>query len=145
MPSLRCVAHNGNYPKTIETDWIAPNATLVGNVNVKQGSSIWHGAILRGDKSAINIGRNCMVQDNSQIRGDVEIGDNVYVGANAKLNNCELESFSYVGMGASVGKGSVVESFAVVAAGANVPEGTTVPSGQIFAGSPARYLRDLTQ
>ena len=48
-------------------------------------------------------------------------------------------------MGASVGKGSVVESFAVVAAGANVPEGTTVPSGQIYAGSPARYLRDLTQ
>ena len=70
-----------------------------------------------------------MIQDNSQIRGDVEIGDNVYVGANCKLNNCELESFSYVGMGASVGKGSTVESFSVVAAGANVPEGTTVPSG----------------
>jgi carbonic anhydrase/acetyltransferase-like protein (isoleucine patch superfamily) len=69
----------------------------------------------------------------------------VYVGANARLDNCNLESFAYVGMGASVGKGSVVESFAIVAAGANVPEGTTVPSGQIYAGSPARYLRDLTQ
>lgn len=77
--------------------------------------------------------------------GAVTIGDNVYVGPNASLDGCLLESFSYVGMGASVGKGSVVESFAVVAAGASVPENTTVPSGQIFAGSPAQYLRDLTQ
>jgi len=53
----------------------------------------------------------------------------VYVGANVILEECELESFAYVGMGASIGKGSIVESFAVVAAGANVPEGTTVPSG----------------
>jgi gamma-carbonic anhydrase len=75
----------------------------------------------------------------------VTIGDNVYVGANAKIDGCELESFAYVGMGASVGQGSLVESFAVVAAGAQVPENTTVPSGQIYAGSPARYLRDLTQ
>ena len=69
----------------------------------------------------------------------------MYVGANAKIDGCELESFAYVGMGASVGQGSLVESFAVVAAGAQVPENTTVPSGQIYAGSPARYLRDLTQ
>ena len=69
----------------------------------------------------------------------------MYVGANARLDECELESFSYVGMGASVGKGSIVESFSVVAAGANVLPGTTVPSGQIYAGSPATYLRDLTQ
>jgi carbonic anhydrase/acetyltransferase-like protein (isoleucine patch superfamily) len=93
-----------------------------------------------------------MIQDNSRVgsnskgEGDaVNIGDNVYVGANVRLDTCELESFAYVGMGASVGKGSKVESFAVVAAGANVPEGTTVPTGQVYAGSPARYLRDLTQ
>ena len=67
------------------------------------------------------------------------------MGANVKLQPCHLESFSYVGMGASIGHGTTVESFAVVAAGANVPDDTTVPSGQIYAGSPARYLRDLTQ
>ena len=67
------------------------------------------------------------------------------MGPNAKLEECELESFSYVGMGASIGRGSVVESFAVVAAGAVVPEGTTVPTGQVYAGAPAKYLRDLTQ
>jgi len=67
------------------------------------------------------------------------------VGANAKLENCELESFAFVGMGASVGKGAKVESFAVLSSGAALPEGETVPTGQIYAGSPAKYLRDLTQ
>lgn len=75
----------------------------------------------------------------------VIIEDNVFVGPNARLDSCKLESFSYVGMGASIAKGATVESFAVVAAGADVGEGVTVPSGQIWAGSPARYLRDLTQ
>ena len=119
---------------------------------MKEGSSVWHGVTLRGDKVPIRIGRNSLIQDNShlgssnRVAGElINIGDNVYVGANARLEACELESFSYVGMGASVGKGSIVESFAVVAAGANVPAGTTVPSGQIYAGSPAVYLRDLTQ
>ena len=80
-----------------------------------------------------------------RIGDKVEIGDNCYVGPNATLDACTLESFSHVGMGATVGRGSVVESFAVVAAGAVVPEDTIVPSGQIWAGNPARYLRDLTQ
>lgn len=74
----------------------------------------------------------------------MNIGDNVYVGANATLDSCDLESFAYVGMGATVSRGCTVESFGVVAAGAVLPEGTTVPSGQIYAGAPARYLRDLT-
>ena len=59
------------------------------------------------------------------------------MGANSRINQCKLESFSFVGMGASVGKGSVVESFAVLAAGADLPENSVVPSGQIFSGSPA--------
>ena len=134
----------------MDADWVAPNAVLVGDVSIDDGASVWHGATLRGDTAEINIGKNSMIQDNSHVGsstkgGKVTIGDNVYVGANATLDDCELESFAYVGMGASVAKGSIVESFAVVAAGANVPEGTTVPSGQIYAGSPAHYLRDLTQ
>jgi len=153
VPSLRCVPiSNTWYPKSLDADWVAPNAVLIGNVEMKEGSSAWHGVTLRGDTAAITIGKNSMVQDNAHVgsharkEGDaVEIGDNVYVGANAKLDNCELESFSYVGMGASVASGCVVESFAVVAAGADLPEGTTVPAGQIYAGSPAKYLRDLTQ
>ena len=75
----------------------------------------------------------------------MSIGENVYVGPNASLDSCTLQDNSFVGMGASVGRGATVESFAVVSAGAVIPEGVTVPSGQIFAGAPAAYLRDLTQ
>lgn len=133
---MRCVVDaNGRFPNALDADWVAPNATLVGDVTMKEGSSVWHGVKLRGDLSKITIGRNSMIQDNSRVgsnfqsNGEVNIGDNVYVGANARLDECTLESFSYVGMGASIGRGCVVESFAVVAAGAVLPPNTTVPSG----------------
>jgi hypothetical protein len=61
VPSLRSVAHNNNYPNALDSDWIAPNAVLVGNVNIKEGSSVWHGATIRGDSAAVNIGRNTMI------------------------------------------------------------------------------------
>ena len=147
VPSLRCIpTSNSRFPRILDADFVAPNAVVVGDVRMGEGSSVWHGVTLRGDNNRINIGRNSLIQDNSHVAAsnDVSIGDNVYVGANASLDSCELQSFSYVGMGATVSKGSTVESFAVVAAGASLPEGTTVPSGQIYAGSPACYLRDLT-
>jgi carbonic anhydrase/acetyltransferase-like protein (isoleucine patch superfamily) len=134
VPSLRCIPiSNSKYPKTLDADWVAPNAVLIGDIQMGEGSSVWHGVTIRGDQSAVKIGKNSMIQDNSRVASNsgenVVIGDNVYVGANARIDGCELESFAYVGMGASVGKGSVVESFAVVAAGAQVPENTKVPSG----------------
>ena len=86
------------------------------------------------------------IASNSKQTGDqVSIGENVYVGPNVSLDSCTLQDNSFVGMGASVGRGATVESFAVVSAGAIIPDGVTVPSGQIFAGAPAAYLRDLTQ
>ena len=108
--------------------------------------------IVRGDTAKVSIGKNTAIQDltriasNAQKEGDqVAIGENVYVGANASLDACTLEDNAFVGMGATVSRGARVESFAVVSAGSVIPEGVTVPSGQIFAGSPAKYLRDLTQ
>lgn len=126
---------------------------MIGDVRLSPGSSIWHGVVARGDTAAITIGKNTVIQDlvhmgstSNRAAGDkVTIGDNVYVGPNAVLDSCILESFSYVGMGVHVGKGATVESFGVVASGAHVAEGVTVPSGQIWAGTPARYLRDITQ
>lgn len=137
VPSLRCIPiSNSKFPRTLDADFVAPNAVVVGDVQMAEGSSIWHGTTLRGDTASIKIGKNSLVQDNSYIGcasratdAHVEIGDNVYVGANAKLDSCELESFAYVGMGATIGHGATVESFAVVAAGAQVADGTTVPSG----------------
>ena len=126
---------------------------MIGDVKLGLGSSLWHSVVIRGDTASIAVGKNSVIQDlvhmgstSNRTAGDkVSIGDNVYVGPNAILDACTLESFSYVGMGASVGKGAVVESFGAVASGAQIPEGAVVPSGQILAGSPARYLRDLTQ
>ncbi len=135
-----------------QADWIAPNATVIGDVSVREGSSLWHGVTVRGDTAEIEVGKNSVIQDLvhlsslRRVAGDkLTIGDNVYVGPNATLDACTLESFSYVGMGATVSSGATVESFGVVASGANIPEGATVPSGQIWAGSPAHYLRDITQ
>lgn len=125
---------------------------MVGDVRLGEGASLWHGVIVRGDTATVTIGKNSTVQDltriasNAQQAGDaVVIGENVYVGANASLDACTLEDNAFVGMGATVGRGARIEPFGVVSAGASVGEGVTVPSGQIWAGAPARYLRDLTQ
>ena len=68
----------------------------------------------------------------------------MHIGANCQIDCCKLESFSFVGMGSSIARGATVESYAVVAAGAHVTEDTVVPSGQVFAGSPAKYIRDIS-
>ena len=117
QPSLRCVPiSNNKYPRSLETDWVAPNAVLIGDIHMGEGSSAWHGTTLRGDTCPIKIGKNTIIQDNSRVgsnsgvdAAEISIGDNVYIGANANVDSAaDLESFSYVGMGASVGKGSKV-------------------------------------
>ena len=153
VPSMRCVpVSDSKYPRLLSSDWVAPNATVIGDVQLGEGASLWHGVVVRGDTAAVNIGKNSIVEDLAHIgsttaqEGDtVTIGENVHIGANAKVDVCTLDNFSFVGMGASVQRGGTVESFGVLAAGAVLTEGNTVPSGQIFVGSPAHYLRDLTQ
>lgn len=153
VPSLRCVPISASkFPRLLDGDWVAPNATVIGDVQLGEGSSLWHSVIVRGDTAQVNIGKNTAIQDltrigsNASKAGDkVTIGENVYVGANASLDACTLEDNAFVGMGATISRGARVESFAVVSAGSVIAEGVTVPSGQIFAGAPAKYLRDLTQ
>ena len=94
---------------------MAPNATVIGDVRLGEGSSLWHGVILRGDTASINIGKNTMIQDltriasNASRAGDqVRIGHNVYVGANVSLDACTLEDNAFVGMGATVSRGACV-------------------------------------
>jgi len=140
---------DSKYPKLLESDWVAPNATVIGDVKMAEGASLWHGVVVRGDTAAVTIGKNSIIQDLAHIgsrSGEaVVIGENVHIGANAKLDACTLDNFSFVGMGASVQRGGKVESFGVLSAGAVLFEDDVVPSGQIFVGNPAVYLRDLTQ
>lgn len=93
VPSLRCVPiSNSKFPKTLEADWIAPNSTIIGDVELGEGSSLWHGVIVRGDLSKVKIGKNTLVQDNTVISSsdskEIKIGDNVFIGPNCSIDSC---------------------------------------------------------
>ena len=130
--------------------FVAPNASVVGDVVIGANSTIWYGATMRGDVNIIRIGANTNIQDGTVIHVSTggqgtHIGDNVTVGHLAMLHDCTLETDAYVGMTACVMDGAVVEGKAFVAAGALVTPGKRVPAGQLWAGRPAKYLRDLTE
>lgn len=135
--------------------FIAPNANVLGNVRIGARSSIWYGAVLRGDVNAIEVGSNTSIQDNAivhvaqhSIDGKPKptvIGNNVTIGHGATLHACTIEDNVLIGMGATVLDGAVVEKGAIVAAGAIVPPGKRVPANQIWAGNPARFLRDVEE
>ncbi len=137
---------------------MAETAAVIGDVEVGAGSSVWYGCTLRGDLNRIRVGRNTNIQDGTVVHvnhdphGDYRvtgggmpttIGDGVTIGHMALIHACTLEDGSFVGMRAVVMDEAVVESGAMVAAGALVTPGKRVPSGQLWAGSPARFLRDL--
>lgn len=88
------------------------------------------------------VGKNAIIQDNAYVKASTEIGNNAYVGPNCQLESCRVGEDAFVGMGSVVGKGARVEG--VVAAGSLVPENSHVRLGEIWAGSPAKYLRDIT-
>jgi carbonic anhydrase/acetyltransferase-like protein (isoleucine patch superfamily) len=138
----------GVWP-TVATDaFIAPNATLIGNVIIGSRSSIWFNCVLRGDVQSIFVGERTNIQDGTIVHvstfgGPTTIGDDVLVGHGAIIHGCTLDSGSFVGMAATVLDDAVVESGAMVAAGALVGPKKRVPSGQLWAGTPARFVRAL--
>jgi carbonic anhydrase/acetyltransferase-like protein (isoleucine patch superfamily) len=139
---------DGKLPEIADGAWIAPDATLIGKVTIGADTGIWYKCVLRGDVGSIVIGARCNIQDGTVIhvnggQFDTIIGDEVSVGHQALLHGCTLESGSFVGMRAAVLDGAVVESGAMVAAGALVTPNKRVPKGQLWAGNPAKYMRDL--
>ncbi len=144
------VPHRGLVPKVAPSAFIATNATLVGDVEIGANASIWYGAILRGDGPGIRIGENSNLQDGTVVhvaaRGLMTvIGTDVSVGHMALLHACEVQDGAFIGMRSSVLDGAVVESQAMVAAGALVAPGKVVRRGELWAGTPARKLRDLSE
>lgn len=141
-------------PSKGEHVFVAPNAQVMGNVQIGSKSSVWYGTVLRGDVNAIVIGENTNIQDNvvvhvakNAVKGPrpTIIGNNVTIAHGAIIHACTIGDNSLIGINATVLDGAKVESGAMVAAGATVTPGTVVPSGQIWAGSPAKYLRALTE
>jgi carbonic anhydrase/acetyltransferase-like protein (isoleucine patch superfamily) len=135
--------------------FIAPNASIIGDVSIGEHSSVWYGSVIRGDVNSVRIGSRTNIQDNVMVHvakhnaqnaeRATTIGDNVTVGHGATLHACTVEDNAVVGMGAVVMDGCVVESNAIVGAGSLVVPGTVVKSSQVWAGRPAKYVREVTQ
>lgn len=142
--------YRGVLPVIASGVFIAPGAAVIGDVEIAEGASVWFQCVLRGDVAAIRVGANSNLQDGTVVhvsrrgRGTTEIGADVTVGHKALIHACTLEDRAFIGMGATVMDRSVVESEAMVAAGALVTPGKRVPARQLWAGSPARFKRDLT-
>ena len=130
--------------------FIAPNATIVGQVTTGNDCSVWFNAVIRGDVNTITLGNKVNVQDGAVIHCTYEkhpttIGNNVSIGHNALVHGCTLHENVLVGMGAIVMDGCVVNSNSIIAAGAVVLENTIVEAGSIYAGVPAKKVKDVSQ
>ena len=140
----------GLSPEISQSAFLASSAVISGAVRIGDDVSIWHNVTLRGDANYITIGKGTNIQDNSCVHIDSSryptiIGDYVTIGHSAIIHACTLGDESFVGMGAIVMDGAVIEPQAMVAAGAMVTPGKTVPSGELWAGRPAKKMRDLTE
>lgn len=148
MPII--LPYRGVMPTIDPSAFIADNAVVIGDVHIGAESNIWFGCILRGDVHEIRIGKRTNIQDGTVIHttrnvSGTYIGDEVTVGHMSLLHACTIETNAFVGMGAIVLDEAVVEGGAMVAAGALVSPKKRVPKGQLWAGRPAKFMRDLTK
>jgi carbonic anhydrase/acetyltransferase-like protein (isoleucine patch superfamily) len=141
---------NGKSPQIPKDCYIAENATIVGDVKIGDQCSIWFNAVVRGDVNSITIGNKVNIQDGAVIHCTYQkhptiIGNNVSIGHNAIVHGCTIHDNVLIGMGAIVMDNCVVESNAIVAAGSVITQNTIVSSGTIYAGVPARKVKDIDQ
>jgi len=139
----------GVLPTLAEEVFVAPGASVIGDVEIGARSSVWFGCVLRGDMDVIRVGRGSNIQDGSMVHVSsgglgTYIGDDVVIGHMCLIHACTLEDRSFVGSTACILDGAVVESEAMVAAGSLVLGGRRIKSGQLWAGRPAKHLRDLS-
>ncbi|NDC42352.1 MAG: gamma carbonic anhydrase family protein [Chitinophagia bacterium] len=139
----------GIYPSIPGSCFVAPNATVVGDVTMGDDCSIWFNAVVRGDVNTIVMGYKVNVQDGACIhctyqKTTVNIGNNVSIGHNAIVHGCTIADNVLVGMGAIVMDNVQIGENSIIAAGAVVLEGTVVPPGSIFAGVPAKKVKEIS-
>ncbi len=143
------IEFKGKRPQIAPTAYIAPNATIIGDVVIEDEASVWFGAVIRGDHGRIVIGARTSVQDNVVLhvnnRHDTIIEADVTIGHGAVLEGCHLHAGVLVGMNATVLSGAIVEHGALVAAGAVVAENQHIPAGVLAVGVPARIKGALSE
>lgn len=143
-------AVNGKSPLIPDDCYVAENATIVGDVSLGTNCSVWFNAVIRGDVNSISIGNKVNIQDGAVIHCTYQkhptvIGSNVSIGHNAIVHGCVIEDNVLIGMGAIVMDNCVVKSNSIIAAGAVVTQNTVVESGVIYAGVPARKVKEINQ
>lgn len=137
------------HPKWGNDCFIAPNATIVGDVLMGSNCSVWFNAVIRGDVNSITIGNETNIQDGAVIHATYQkastiIGSRVSIGHNAIVHGCILKDHILVGMGAIIMDNALVEEYCIIAAGSVVLEQTRCESGYIYAGTPAKKIKPIT-
>ena len=146
MPLIKTLL--GKTPQMGKNCFLAENATIVGDVVLGDDCSVWFNAVLRGDVHYIKIGNKVNIQDGAVVhatykKSPTNIGNNVSIGHNAMVHGCTVKDNVLIGMGAIVMDDAVIESNSIIAAGAIVTKGTHVESGFVYAGTPARKIKEV--
>lgn len=149
MTDVTILAFDGHRPVIDRTAFVAPGSRLIGAVTLGRESSIWYNCVLRGDVAAISVGARTNIQDGSVIhvttgRWPTVIGADCLIGHLAMIHGCTLHDRSFVGLGSIVMDGCEIEPDGMLAAGALLTPGKRIGAAQMWAGRPARYVRDLT-
>ncbi len=136
-------------PELAPSAWVAPGAYVIGAVELGEESSVWYGAVLRGDTEPITVGARTSVQDGCVLHADPGyppvVGEGCVVGHNAILHGCAIGDGCLIGMGATVLTGAEIGEGSIVAAGSLVPEGKEFPPRSLIVGSPARRVKDVSE
>ena len=138
----------GKSPRNEGAAFVAPNATVQGDVILKPGSTVWYGAVLRGDDGTLTLGENSNVQDNAVLHTgpglDVTVGRGTSVGHGAVVHGCTVGDGCLIGMHATILNGAVIGDGCLIAAGALVPENMQVPAGSLVIGVPGKVVRPVS-
>ncbi|HEX6709156.1 MAG TPA: gamma carbonic anhydrase family protein [Rubrobacter sp.] len=141
--------HGDTFPRLAESAWVAPGAYVIGGVYLGEQSSVWYGAVLRGDTEPIRIGARTNVQDGCVLHADpgfpAVVGEGCVIGHKAVVHGCEIGDNSLVGMGATILNGARIGEGSIVAAGAVVPEDLEFPPHSLIVGIPAKRLGDVSE
>lgn len=139
----------GKSPRNEGAAFVAPNATVQGDVILKPGSTVWYGAVLRGDDGTLTLGENSNVQDNAVLHTgpglDVVVGRNVSIGHSAVVHGCTVGDDCLIGMHATILNGAVIGAGSLVAAGALVTENAVIPAGSLVVGVPGKVVRTVSE